>query len=866
MVTKKGKILRKVLLVLSLLWSVLLVMALVYSKNFEYNIMMLLKKSLDKKINTEIILQRDAIHFSLFRKFPSASLRLENALVLSPETSNSFPDTLLYAEVLSVKLNLIDIINHRLKVNEMEVEKGIINLAIDKQENENYQIWNSSDGKEQNDSVGFAIESLVLTNTTIHYTDAGTKMNSLLFVTKAQATGEFEKDRFAITLKTKGTLKQFEIDNSSILANQHIVADFQLEREEKALLFKKGNLSLSGFKADFKGNFDLTEAKGFKFTIEGQDVNLQKIHSGALDNYFEKTQLDVERGTASVFMTFMRKDNKHNTSVSSRFSISDLKVNYPEKAIRLEKATLKGNYSNGIYRNIRSSQIVIDTLHAQLEGEPVQLKLNLRDFKYPQLDAQLSGRINDKTIQKFIADSLATEIKGSIQFQFISEGRITGNKKSFTENLLQLNHSGRISLTDFSYTSPDINRVNLNGEIAVEKNTARINELRLKANNTNVTTKGSIENWKSIIMENGSPNYSLIVQGDKLDVSDFSTTSVAEEPTATLPDRLHFQLNCKLKTLVLSNTTLRNVSGSISYKPYLMQFHSINFQAFEGSISSSGSLAQVNENLHLTVDFLPKQISVREVFQTFSNFKQENIKAENIMGHLSGKISCSMQFDKKGEIVLPRLKVYSLVQLENGELINYKPLEALSAFIDLDELKHIKFSNLNTHLIIENNNMQIDKTVIQSNAVDFSVYGQHNFSDEYVYHFQVVLSDILWKKAKKQRAQNSEFGYVVEDSDSRTTIPLVLTGKGEVINVKYDKKESKRNIRQSLKSERKEWQQILQKEEKPVEMKVAFEEEEVQPDKEKEEEQPLRTEIKAEENSSEEEEEESEFIIHWEDE
>ena len=87
--------------------------------------------------------------------------------------------------------------------------------------------------------------------------------------------------------------------------------------------------------------------------------------------------------------------------------------------------------------------------------------------------------------------------------------------------------------------------------------------------------------------------------------------------------------------------------------------------------------------------------------------------------------------------------------IDNGELNNYKPLEALSKFVELEELKAIKFNRLQNSILVKNREIIIPRFKIQSTALNLSIAGTHTFDNDIDYHITLLLSEVLGREVKK---------------------------------------------------------------------------------------------------------------------
>ena len=79
--------------------------------------------------------------------------------------------------------------------------------------------------------------------------------------------------------------------------------------------------------------------------------------------------------------------------------------------------------------------------------------------------------------------------------------------------------------------------------------------------------------------------------------------------------------------------------------------------------------------------------------------------------------------------------------IEEGELIDFEPLENLSSFVSIDDLKHVKFSTLENTIEIEDEVLTIPAMEIKSSALSVFLSGTHTFTQEIDYRIKLLLSD-----------------------------------------------------------------------------------------------------------------------------
>ena len=104
------------------------------------------------------------------------------------------------------------------------------------------------------------------------------------------------------------------------------------------------------------------------------------------------------------------------------------------------------------------------------------------------------------------------------------------------------------------------------------------------------------------------------------------------------------------------------------------------------------------------------------------------------------------------------MKINSYLSIEKGELIDFKPLESLSGYVSLDELKHVRFSNLENSIEVENELVKIPAMEIKSSALSVYISGTHSFNNEIDYNVTLLLSELLSGKFRQKNTTIKEFG------------------------------------------------------------------------------------------------------------
>jgi hypothetical protein len=167
------------------------------------------------------------------------------------------------------------------------------------------------------------------------------------------------------------------------------------------------------------------------------------------------------------------------------------------------------------------------------------------------------------------------------------------------------------------------------------------------------------------------------------------------------------------------------------------------------------------------------------------------------------------------EIELNSIKTHANITIENGRLVNYSPMQSLSAFLKVEDLSDIRFATLQNQVDIANQVIYIPSMEIKSSALDLQLMGTHTFNNDLEYHFTIALADLMASKFKKRNKgydNQAEFGPVEDDNRGRTKVYVSLTGTVDNPIVKYDKKAMREKIADDLKVQKAELKQIFRQE------------------------------------------------------
>jgi hypothetical protein len=280
----------------------------------------------------------------------------------------------------------------------------------------------------------------------------------------------------------------------------------------------------------------------------------------------------------------------------------------------------------------------------------------------------------------------------------------------------------------------------------------------------------------------------------------------------SMPEKINMELGVELEKLKFRRFGAENIKGKLQLKNKKLLASDLSLDAMDGTVKANGVVdGSFPNKVLISCDASIQNMDVNQLFYQFENFGQTIISEDN----LAGIADADIQF---GSVWSPSLdcdlkKVYAKADLEitKGRLRDYEMLMALSDYIEVNELKDVRFSKLSNTIEIKDEEIHIPKMEIKSSALDIILSGIHGFDNKVNYNFRVYLPELLANKTRKRKKENSEFGHIEDDG---LGMWLFLTMKGTIdeLIVRYDKKEAIKKIGEDIKEEKQTLKQILNEE------------------------------------------------------
>lgn len=798
---------RKLFVVLVSIWLVLVALGMIFSRSIQDKVIQILSRQADNYLLSEVHIRKNNIRFSVFRRFPQASLELRNVCVMLPagfEKQNCIApknDTLLFAKKLFLQLDILSLFSDNYELEKIEIIDGYLQILTNAKGNSSLDIIRKDT---TNNTRNFTanIKSVLVSEMTLFNTDINNNSIVQAYVKKGTVSGSFTPVNFAARIKSNGTIQHFEVKGQKIEPLQNYNLEVSLKRKSESYSIDKGVFSLGNIPFRVMGSVKTGGKPLIDLIFSAKDVSVRQIDKAVFSGLMGKNGFEPRGGSLDIQATIVGQ-SPGMPSIKASFRLINGKFLDKKYNLTLKDIFLEGNADNGRERTPASTTVRLDTFSFSTGRSYQQGKVKIQNLIEPTVSLSLTGEVDINDLQTIIAIPNIRLTKGKVTNKAIITGKINKGSGSNNQMLNSIEVKGNFKLEELSlhFLKYAIPVTTLNGYIdVIDKNTLRFSNLKATCANSDISFQGILENF----LEKGKiPSFSGDIHSNVFVVDDFIQSGNSNKSAVVFPDSVIVTGTLGIQSFAYAKFNSSEFRSQIDYRKKTLTAIDIAMNGFEGSLKGELSLTQKNSgNIWLYTKGTLSHVNIKQLFIGCKNFAQDIIGAEHLEGYVSGDVIFSTEWTNTLDFIPASVTGQGILNLAKGSIKNYEPLLGLSDYINVEELKHIQFDNLNTTISVRNELVYLDQTHIASSAISFDGSGVHGFNNAYEYRLQLGLSDILWGKAKKKRTEITEFGYVVDDGVGHTTIPLIIKGKGTEFEVSYDKRAARNNFKQKLSQEK----------------------------------------------------------------
>jgi hypothetical protein len=736
-----------------------------------------------------------------FHAFPYLSIKISNVIIRDSLWSHHHHD-FVNAQNLYIRLKPLSLFSQTPSVGNITIENATICFYTDSTGYTNIvkaEPVRSGEKKE--------IPDFLFTNTRFIIQDENKHKLHDIYCERLKCGVNKEQNftRFGIKLKSLVHNLSFNTKKGSFLHEKDLEGKFELLwKNKKSLEFSDVNLKIDKQAFSFSGNFVFDEQPTFKLAIETKKI------------YFEKAVPLLPESIQQKLKNYkIDQPFPVNANISGSLAILTMPlvtINFETKKAHI--TTPPAEFNGCAFAASFTNQFV-----NQSPPSDVNSKIFFKNFSgnWENISLKSDSVIITNLITPFISCDLRSvfdlkqlnELSGSSTMQFMQgKGDMTIHyKASLINDSLPPTINGNIVLknAELSYLPRHFSLNNCNGTVEFKDQDIFIKKLSAMAGSNQLVMNGSVINLLTLLNEPENLTINWNIYSPDLDINNFISYigKRSAVPINNSSKRVFFKIADKIDRMLKDGTanlliqaahlsykkfSAKNVLASIFLLQNKIVLNEVRLAHAGGSISFNGSLTDEATTNTLNFSGLLDRVNISEVFHSFSNFGQDAITEKNMKGILSANVVMSALLTDKATIVENSLAAKIDFNIQNGELINFEPVEKISetAFKKRD-FSNLRFAELKNSLEINGSAIKIPNMEIHSNVLTLFVQGVYDVKKGTDMSIRVPVSNL--KKPEPE---------VIPINKNKTGISIRLrakTGEDGKLKVTWDpfNKSSKAN-------------------------------------------------------------------------
>jgi hypothetical protein len=810
------RLLKRIFLILFTLIVLTIIVGVSLAYIYEAEVKQFAIEKINEQTNSKINVEK--IELSFLKRFPMAALQFHNVEVMEAvETGGA--GSLLKAGDIFLKFDVIDLIQNRIVLKDVEINDSKLNMLVFENGSDNFHVFKKQDTTESKYLLEYF--TITINNSELWYHNYATKQKMDLLINKSSLSGDFIEKQLDVKLLGDVLIREYKSEGYKLFSDKELSLDFHVKINSKTKQFDivKGDIAFNKIPFIVTGNLEKPEIGVLlNLKIKANSLSLTQIvstipqaYKSGFDDYSFNGLLSIDASVKGMIVA------RSTPSIKVYASLQNATIKSHSFDAKMQNINMTAFYSNGKRHALSSSLIQIKKLNFEMNDSKFSAVLKLSNFVKSKLVAEVNADLNLDELIKFTGKFYGIEkLSGTAKLKLKLAGKINGIVGGEEVDLQHLDYQIGVVMNgvNLKHRASKAYYKNIVGSLSINANDIHIDPTWVELNGHRQHLSGTVNNYRKWSAH--PENQKLRIRGN-VDASNISYADIEQiiddgEPSSGIfPNSLDIILSFKADTFYWNNLLAQQASGTFSIRNQMLSIKNTRFQAFDGTVNAQFSINGSKANLKpFYCTGHVKSINITQVFNGFNDFNQKVITSENIKGNLQSNFTLNANFNKNWNVVSKSIALASDVVISNGELNNIKELDALSKYTRINDFSHISFSTIENTIQINEGVIMIPDMLVKSNKMNIDVAGTHDFDNNYDYHMGVLMSEVLFKKAKAK--SKNEFGEVQSDGYGKTKLFFHVYGKGSDVHVKYDSKNLAKKLKSDMKEDGSELKSALNKE------------------------------------------------------
>lgn len=715
-------------------------------------VLKMVSTELNEKLDGQITI--GDIRPQFFKHFPNISLELKNVTIRDKRFSEH-KHTLLDAKEFYVSLNALSMLTGKASIKRIDIDNASADLYTDSTGYSNLSVFRNNSKKQRkdsgNNSVPPELQLFSFTNLQLKVDDRS--KNKLFYFDVKTLNGRMQSPdtgwqaNFHLNVLAKNM--SFKTTNGSFIQNQTITGDFE------AIGNDDGKITLNSDALNIGPNlFKLDAIFGagkhpadFKIHLSSDKITWRQASQlvaanirSKLDQYNVSEPIAVTAriegsfagGDPFLYITARVRDSKISTPVTT-----------------LDNCGFDAIFTNNFEKDkgFTDDNSVIHILRFSGNYKQVPFKIDtgsIVNINTPIATGNIRADFPVRDLNEIMGDKIARFTKGSATLNLRYKGDIVNyqlNKPLITGYI-------NIKNADITYIPEKLKLINSSLSLNFTKDDLILRNIRLQSGRSIITMNGRAKNFMRLYYT--APEKMLLtweIHSQQLYLAEFlsflegdgSNPSNKSNPVANSGNAIDQLSNVLDKGTAAMHLDVSNVH----YRSFLatdvhadlitsedaVVIKNVGLKHAGGFLKMNGSIQRGEDLNKLKLNTVVSHVDVNEFFKAFDNFGMSDFSSDNLRGILSAKTAITAGLTDDGKLVKNSINGTLDVNLQQGQLINFKPIYSVGKFaFPFRDLKDIRIGELNAHFDVNGDSFKVYPLKFSSSAINMDVSGVYGLT------------------------------------------------------------------------------------------------------------------------------------------
>jgi hypothetical protein len=758
--------------------------------------------------------QATGLELDVLGQFPDVSLRLDHVFIEDPLRPNS-GDTLLYFEEVYAQFGLFSVLRGETILKRVTVSNGALKMRWEEDGRTNFDILKEDTAQTASylDLKGFT-----LLNARIHLSGYGESPWAFPFVAeRLKLSGVLDAEQFDAKATWELLIPRWN-DQSVRIGGS---TDFFSNSEVDQILVDNGHVTINDWELDLSGS--IQQGMG-QWTAFAENLDMSDVMALLPKALVPDPSTIVADGVLDLRV--VASTTPAGSRIKAEGDWKKGRLDAGDGWIVGDNVTAHVVFDNGPQARLETATLDISSFAFQSRNSSLSGSFRLDNLVAPRAQATLNikGQNNVLDVMHWLEFPTWTDSQGHVN------GSI-GWKQSFSslealaEQGVWLGQwSGSIDVKDGHLVIKDVPKPTKlpSARLELRGQDLYIAEAQVQTGKTAARLQGTVYNF----LNDDLFHYQMRITGREWTVEDLTDWEIWNGDFTGAPDDGEefadtYDVEVAVDRLRFGAFSATDVSGRFSGKGLHVESDNVFLRHSGGSLSGRMEWVPMpNDEGQLLLDGQINRVDLKALMASMDNFGQSQLTSEQLSGILDATFRISAPFDADFNLKSDKLLAQVDFQVAKGRITGFEPLQELSRFAEVEDLKDVRFGTVKNQLRIADQTVFIPEMTLENNALVLKVAGEHRFDNVMDFTLQMQLRDLVGgKKTPRSKALDD---FIAEESTRGPVwIPIKIQGPADHLKFSLDKKTLTQDIKSSVQDDwKRQGEELRGLFQKPVERPV----------------------------------------------